>query len=174
METIFTVGHGTRSSDELNEILRAARIDLLIDVRRFPGSRRHPQFSKNAVEKSLSAVGVEYDWQGDALGGRRKANPESENSAWRNAAFRAYADHMDTEEFRRALTSIKDRAATTRQALMCAETLWWRCHRRLIADALVVGGFEVVHLGVGKDGQHKLTETARRVSQGRLVYDVES
>ena len=172
MSTVFTIGHGTRSIEELIAVLKDADVQVLVDVRRFPGSRRHPHFGRDALDETLPAAGIAYDWKGEALGGRRDADPESPNIAWRVDAFRGYADHMTSESFRTALHELETKAASTKQAVMCAETVWWRCHRRLIADALVAHGFEVVHLGLGRDDKHKLHESARRTPEGLLVYDV--
>ena len=172
MATLFTIGHGTRTTDELVAVLDEAGVELLVDVRRYPGSRRHPHFARAALEESLPAAGISYEWQGDALGGRRKPSPQSPNSAWRVDAFRAYADHLASAEFRSALVELEMRAETIRQAVMCAETVWWRCHRRLIADSLVADGHEVVHLGLGRDVRHELHESARKIGDGYLVYDV--
>lgn len=172
MSTVFTIGHGTRSFDELVSVLEDAEIDVLVDVRRFPGSRRHPHFGRDSLEETLPAAGIAYEWWGQAFGGRRKPAPDSPNIAWRVDAFRAYADHMHTAEFQSALRDLEERAAAQQQTIMCAETVWWRCHRRLIADALVANGHEVVHLGLGRDDRHKLHESARRSDDGLLVYDV--
>lgn len=172
MEPVFTVGHGTRTTDELIEVLVEAGVTMLVDVRRYPGSRRHPHFARAALEESLPAAGIDYGWKGDALGGRRDPSPDSPNVAWRVDAFRGYADHLASGEFRSALRELEERAKSTRQAVMCAETLWWRCHRRLIADALVADGFDVVHLGMGRDDHHELHEAARRDHGGTLIYDV--
>lgn len=172
---VFTIGHGTRTTEELAGILRAADVSLLVDVRRFPGSRRHPHFAREALEESLPALGVEYDWRGEDLGGRRsRAEGRSRHPAWRNASFAAYADYMDTEPFRAALRRlVSEAAAGTRLSVMCAETLWWRCHRRLIADALVLHGVEVVHLlGPDSSSPHPLNESARRGDDGYPIYDV--
>lgn len=176
MVPVFTVGHGTRTTEELAALLREARATRLVDVRRFPGSRRHPHFAREALAESLPSLGIEYDWRGEQLGGRRsrKRDGTSRHPAWRNDAFGAYADYMDTPEFRAALESLEAEArAGTRLAVMCAETLWGRCHRRLIADALALHGFEVVHLvGPGSTTAHPINESARRGSDGYPVYDV--
>lgn len=170
--TLYTVGHGTRTIEELGEVLKEADVEMLIDVRRYPGSRRHPHFAREALEESVPGGGILYEWRGQALGGRREARPDSPNVAWRVAAFRGYADHLGTETFRAALGELEERAATCRQAVMCAETLWWRCHRRLIADSLVADGYEVIHLGIGRAQRHNLHEAARRTEEGVLVYDL--
>ena len=172
MRRIFTVGHGARSIDEFIVILETAGIDLLIDVRRYPGSRRHPHFSRDQMNVSLADRGIAYEWWGETLGGRRKQVGHADpHVVWNNPSFRAYAAYMDTPSFRESLTALESRSATSDLAIMCAETLWWRCHRRLIADALVVGGFQVVHLGLGDDRQHVLTQGARVLEHGLLLYD---
>ncbi|HVM36344.1 MAG TPA: DUF488 domain-containing protein [Actinomycetota bacterium] len=171
---VFTIGHGTLSLEEFLAILIKARVDLLVDVRRYPGSRRNPHFGRDELQLSLPAAGLVYEWWGETLGGRRSlGNLEDRHVAWRNTSFRAYAAHMGTPGFRIALDSLQRRAVTFNLAIMCAETLWWRCHRRLIADALVVKGFEVVHLGLGTDRMHVLTQTARVLENGELLYDVD-
>ena len=175
MQEIFTIGHGARPWEEFVSLLKRTDINLLVDVRRYPGSRRHPHFSRDHLAENLSAHDITYEWWGETLGGRRKAaEPHDRHVAWRNASFRAYASHMETVEFRDSLDSLKKRGASSRLAIMCAETLWWRCHRRLIADALVVDGLDVVHLGLNNDQLHSLTQTARVDDNGVLVYDVDS
>jgi uncharacterized protein (DUF488 family) len=171
--TIWTIGHGTRSVLELTELLRAAGIEKLVDVRRFPGSHRNPQFSRDRLAVELPAAGIHYDWRGDELGGRRSLGPGNLNTSWTNRAFRAYAAHMESADFRTALAVLEtETAAGRRQALMCAETLWWRCHRRLIADALVLEGFDVRHLIDHVPGQlHQLHPGVRRDDAGALIYD---
>lgn len=176
MEPVFTVGHGTRTTEELAGLLRDADVTLLVDVRRFPGSRRHPHFAREALAGTLPPLGIAYDWRGEELGGRRSRAEDgtSRHPAWRNDAFGAYADYMDTAEFRSALERLEAEArAGTRLAVMCAETLWWRCHRRLIADALKMRGAEVVHLiQPGSSTPHPGNESARRGDDGYPVYDV--
>lgn len=172
--TVFTVGHGARPLDELIATLKGADARVLIDVRRFPGSRRHPQFARDSLERALPAAGIAYEWRGEVFGGRRRpsAKERSRHPAWRVDAFRAYAEHMDTPELRQALKDLEERVrAGERVAVMCSETLWWRCHRRLLGDALLVHGFEVLHLlGPSKSQLHKLHEDAR-VEDGWPVYD---
>ena len=170
---IYTVGHSTRSADELLAVLHAADVRLLVDVRRYPASRRHPQHNRGALEASLPSAGIAYEWLGESLGGRvpqRVPTAESRNNGWDVAAFRFYADAMPTPEFQAALTQLESRAREQPAAVMCAERLWWQCHRRLIADALLVRGWTVVHLlEAGKAQEHRLTEFAR-VEDGVLVY----
>jgi uncharacterized protein (DUF488 family) len=144
--TLYTVGHGTRSADELAEVLRSAAIERLVDVRRHPGSRRYPHLGREALAQDLTAAGIEYQWLGEELGGRRSRQPASRHPAWRNAAFQGYADHMDTQSFRDAFLRLLDESAARRTAVMCSETVWWRCHRRLLADAATLRGVTVVHL----------------------------
>jgi uncharacterized protein (DUF488 family) len=169
---LFTIGHGTRSIDELATVLHGSAIELLVDVRRQPGSRRNPHFARESLEAELPGRGIAYEWWGPALGGRRRSNGASRHLAWRDPAFRAYADHMETSEFVDALESLLGRAAASPTAVMCAETLWWRCHRRLISDAAVVRGVDVVHLGLGVPSTHRLTPEARVDTGHRIVYDV--
>jgi uncharacterized protein (DUF488 family) len=173
---VFTVGHGTRTTEELAALLHEVGVSLLVDVRRFPGSRRHPHFAREALEETLPALGIGYDWRGEELGGRRSRRKDgtTRHPAWRNDAFAAYADFMDTAPFRAALERLEEEAAGgTELAVMCSETVWWRCHRRLIADALVMHGHEVVHLmGPGTSAPHPGNESARRGDDGYPVYDV--
>jgi uncharacterized protein (DUF488 family) len=171
--TVYTVGHGTRGIEELVGLLHEAGVMNLVDVRRFPGSRRHPQFARAALEEALPRAGIAYHHLGDDLGGRRRASKgPSRHPAWRVAAFRAYADHMDTDAFNDALAHLESLARGQTTAIMCAETLWWKCHRRLISDALALHGFEVVHLIGERDRQqHRIHPAARLDEFGRVVYD---
>lgn len=142
---IFTIGHGVRSLHDFVATLTSASASRVVDVRRYPASRRHPHFASQALTASLAERGIEYRWLGDDLGGSRR--PSRRPSHWRNPAFAAYAEHIETEAFARGLAEV-ERAASEghRIALMCSETLWWRCHRRLIGDALAARGFDVRHL----------------------------
>jgi uncharacterized protein (DUF488 family) len=168
-QTVYTVGHSTRSTDEFLGVLDAFGIEVLADVRRLPGSRRLPQFDSVALCRSVAERGIDYCWIAQ-LGGRRRSASASRNTGWRHAAFRAYADHMDTEEFADGLFELLMLARGRRTAVMCAEVLWWRCHRRLIADVLVVLGLRVVHiLGAGKQEVHRLAPPGRLVA-GELCY----
>jgi uncharacterized protein (DUF488 family) len=170
---VFTVGHGARSIEAFLAVLREARVSVLADVRRFPGSRRHPQFGRDALADSLAGEGIGYEWHGQALGGRRTARPGSRHTALRHAAFAGYADHMDTAEFRAAADELVARAGTERLAVMCAETVWWHCHRMLLADALAMRGATVVHLiDVGRQDPYRPHPTVRRGPDGWPVYDV--
>lgn len=145
---VWTVGHGTRTTADLADLNRAAGVETVIDVRRYPHGRRQPHLARERLEVDLPLLGLGYEWWGEALGGRRSAPPSTAyRSPWRSAAFAAYAVYMHTDAFRTAILDLEARAnAGDNLAIMCAETLWWRCHRRLIADALVAGGFEVRHL----------------------------
>jgi len=167
--TVWTVGHSTRPLDDFLTVLAAHRIELVADVRRFPGSRRLPHFQGAALEAALAAHGIAYRWI-PALGGRRRPDAASPNVAWRHPAFRAYADHVASEEFAAGLFELLLDARGLRTAIMCAELLWWRCHRRLIADVLASLGAEVLHIRDARAAEpHRLTTPARLVD-GRLTY----
>lgn len=166
---IWTVGHSTHPKDEFVEILARHGIEAVADVRRYPGSRRHPHFSPGPLAGSLGGAGIEYV-PFPELGGRRTPRPDSPHVAWRNAAFRGYADYMDTPEFERALAQLTELAGRERVAVMCSEAVWWRCHRALIADRLKADGWTVLHItGRGEPREHPYTAVAR-VSDGRLEY----
>jgi uncharacterized protein (DUF488 family) len=169
---LLTVGHGTLAADAFAALVTAAGIGRVVDVRSYPGSRRHPHFGREAMAAWLPDAGVAYDWA-PALGGRRKPVPGSPHVALRHEAFRAYADHMATEEFIAGLDRlVAEVAAGPRTAVMCSESVWWRCHRRLLADAAVaLRGVEVRHLfHDGRLADHAVTDGAR-VDGDRLVYD---
>ena len=166
---IWSVGHSTRSAEEFNEILAAHQIAALVDVRSFPGSRRYPQFNKQQLATSLPAIGVAY-FHLPQLGGRRPTRKDSMNTAWKNASFRGYADHMESEEFQRGIARLLEIAGQSRAAIMCAEALWWRCHRSLVSDFLKARGVEVIHiLDATHEQQHPYTSAARIVD-GELTY----
>jgi len=168
-ETIFTIGHSTRSIDELVGLLRPNRIELLVDVRTVPGSRRLPQFNRPALERSLPAAGIRYLHLPE-LGGLRKPRPDSPNAGWRNSAFRGYADYMQEAGFHKALDRLIALADETTLAVMCAEAVPWRCHRSLIADALLVRGLSVRHIIDAQAPQlHELNPMAV-VNGGRITY----
>jgi uncharacterized protein (DUF488 family) len=169
--TIFTIGHGARPIEAFLELLRSAGVRSLVDVRTAPGSRKHPQFGQDALAATLERHGVAYVWERD-LGGFRKARPGSRHTALRNAGFRGYADHMETPPFRSARDRLMAMARETPTAYMCAESLWWRCHRRLLSDSLSVAGCEVRHIMEGgRIEPHRLSSTLR--IEGRdLVYGV--
>ena len=171
---IWTIGHSTRTIDKFISLLKANHIKLLIDVRSLPGSGRYPQFNKERLVNSLGKSGINYEHFPE-LGGRRKAKPESKNTAWRNASFRGYADYMETNEFYKGIKRLLDLAADTgATAIMCAEAVWWRCHRSLISDYLKARGIEVMHiLDANKTQPHPYTSAARIVN-GKLSYAAES
>ncbi len=168
--TIWTIGHSTRSIEEFNQILITHQIKALVDVRTFPGSRRYPQFNKLELANALAEAGVQYVHQ-PKLGGRRKARPDSKNMGWNNVSFRGYADHMDTAEFQQGIKQLLELGQQQSTTVMCAEAVWWRCHRSLISDFLKASGVKVVHiLGEKKTEEHPYTPVARIVD-GRLSYE---
>lgn len=168
---VWTVGHGTLPAADFRELLGGAGITQVVDVRAFPGSRRHPHFARDDMAAWLPEAGVAYLWE-RRLGGRRKPSPESRHRALTNDAFRAYADHMETEDFAAGIERLLTAAEEMPTAIMCAESLWWRCHRRLVSDALVLlRGVRVVHLmHDGRTPAHAPTDAARVEGAG-LVYD---
>lgn len=168
---IHTVGHSTRPIGEFLAVLRSHRIEVIIDVRRFPGSRRLPQYGQVALQEALAENDIAYGWI-PALGGRRRPDPDSPNTAWRHSAFRGYADHAASEEFAEGLFELLMLAPGLRSAIMCAEVLWWRCHRRIIADVLTSLGTDVMHIRTEKAAEaHRLGEPARLV-RGSLTYSL--
>jgi uncharacterized protein (DUF488 family) len=166
---ILTIGHSTLPIQTFLEALTRERVSLLVDVRRFPGSRRHPQFNGAPLARSLAEAGIDYLLAPD-LGGRRAPRADSPHSAWRHPAFRGYADHMDTPAFRTALSDVLARAAARRVALMCAERHWSQCHRGLIADYMKATGVEVLHITAGRDLEPHPYTAAARIVDGRLSY----
>ncbi len=166
---IFTVGHSTHSLDELVGLLHGAGVARLVDVRAVPRSRRHPHFASDQLERSLPERGLDYVHQRE-LGGFRRPRKGSPNGGWRVSAFQGYADYMETDEFRAALARLEAAARESPTAIMCAEGLWWQCHRRLISDALLVRGWHVRHIAPdGSLEDHRLTEFAR-VDGEQIVY----
>ena len=167
--TLFTIGHSTRSLDEFVALLQAHGISQLGDVRTVPKSRRHPHFAGDALAVSLPAVGIAYRHL-PALGGLRKPRRDSTNSAWRHEGFRGYADYMESAAFGDAIDDLIAWARASRTAVMCAEAVWWRCHRQLIADALIARGVTVQHIQTATSAPaHKLTEFAQVVGD-RVGY----
>ena len=176
MPTFFTVGHSTRTLDDFLAVLHDAGITAIADVRRFPASRRHPHFNREALSASLPGAGIAYR-HFPVLGGRRRAADAgpSPNGWWENDAFRAYADHALGTEFQGAMLDLRAFGTQHAVAVMCAESLWWRCHRRLVSDYLLAAGEPVVHvLDVGKREAADLSEGARVQPDGRILYPPEA
>jgi uncharacterized protein (DUF488 family) len=170
--TVFTVGHSTRSISDFIALLRQAAVARVVDVRAMPRSRKNPQFNGDALRASLAAAGIDY-LPLPALGGRRRRSDSAPapNRFWRNAAFRNYADYAASEAFRATMNELKALASQDCCAIMCAEAVWWRCHRRIIADYLLADGIEVAHiLGPGKIEPATLTPGARGLCGGSVVY----
>lgn len=166
---MWTVGHSARPIEDFIALLQSAAITLVGDVRRFPGSRRYPQYNQPALAEALAAAGKDY-LALPGLGGRRQPRPDSPHTAWRNPSFRAYADYMDTVDFRQGMDRVITSVSRQRIALMCSEAVWWRCHRALIADYLKIRGYRVIHLlAPTKQEEHPYT-TAAHVVDGRLSY----
>ena len=184
---IWTIGHSTRAIDNFIAALEAHGIKALVDMRSLPGSRRYPQFNKETLAGALSERGIRYEHFPE-LGGRRKTKPDSKNTAWRNASFRGYADHMETDEFRRGIARLVDLAneagptarpaSSTRSvagvAIMCAEAVWWRCHRALISDFLKARGIEVIHIIDEKKAESHPFTSAAKIVNGELSYHAHS
>ena len=170
MALLYTIGHSTRSLDELVETLQAHGVETLVDIRAFPMSRRLPQFNRVSLEKSLPAAGIRYVWM-KALGGyRKKSREDSPNIGLRNASFRNYADYMLTTEFENAMGELVALAKTSRTTYMCAERVYFRCHRMLVSDWLAAHGHEVMHIdGLGPVKPHRLTAEARML-EDKLIY----
>jgi len=167
---IYTIGHSTRELGEFLGLLDAHGVTQVVDVRRYPASRRHPQFARDALATALHEIGVAYHHEPE-LGGRRAARRDSANTAWRSAGFRGYADYMETPDFAAALARLRDLARARPTAILCAEAVPWRCHRQLIADALVARGEDVSHiLSATRVDPHRLSAHAQVLAGGRLRY----
>jgi uncharacterized protein (DUF488 family) len=167
--SLWTIGHSTLTIEEFIDRLRSFEIQLLADVRSFPGSRRYPQFNRENLNASLAEAKIEYQHFPE-LGGRRRASPDSTNMAWENEMFRGYADHMQTEQFRDGIARLLDLASRRRVAIMCAEAVWWRCHRGLISDYLKADGFEVTHIMTASKSEPHPFTSAASIIDGRLSY----
>jgi uncharacterized protein (DUF488 family) len=169
---LLTFGHGTATAMRMTELLRGAGVAVLVDVRTAPGSRRHPHVARAELERWLPEAGISYRWD-KRLGGFRKATPDSPDTAWREDMFRGYAAHMRTEDFQAAMDEVLTQADADPTVVMCAESLWWRCHRRLLADFAVASrGVPVRHLlHDGRIEEHRLSPGLRRRDDGLLVYD---
>jgi uncharacterized protein (DUF488 family) len=167
--TVWTIGHSTRPLKTFLALLAHYQVEAVADVRRFPGSRRQPQYAQAALRSALAEHAIAYHWFA-ALGGRRRPRPDSPNVVWRNASFRGYADYIASAEFAEGLSELLDVTARLQTAIMCAEAVWWRCHRALIADVLCVRGIKVVHI---IDETHAVVHpytSPARIVQGRLSY----
>jgi len=168
---LYTIGHSTRGAEEFLELLRRHCVERLVDVRAFPGSRRHPHFGREVLARSLSDAGIEYI-HAPALGGRRKPRPDAPPTSWRNAGFAGYADYMTTPEFRRALDQLLAWAVERRTVIMCSEAVPWRCHRSMISDAAVARGCDVEHILETAVSVHQLSPRAV-VDRDVVRYPVE-
>jgi uncharacterized protein (DUF488 family) len=167
--TVFTIGHSNRPFEPYLEALKAHGIALVVDVRRFPTSRRHPHFSRSPLERALAQNGIAYMHMSD-LGGHREPRPDSPNTAWHEPAFRGYADYMQTPAFAKAIDALLEEAGKRRTAIMCAELRWVECHRGLISDYLKATGHEVVHVVSAVEHEpHPYTRQAR-IANGHLSY----
>jgi len=161
--TIYTIGHSTRSLEEFVKMLQSFYITALVDIRHYPGSRKFPHFNKESLAASLQEVGIRYTHL-EALGGRRKVQKDSKNSRWRNDSFQGYADYMETEAFEKAAAKLEAIASEQPTAYMCAEAVWWRCHRSMVSDYLKAKGWKVLHImRTDKADEHPYTSPARVV-----------
>lgn len=165
---LYTIGHSNVPLEDFLAQLTGAGIELLVDVRRYPGSRKYPYFGKDQLPAGLAEAGIAYVHMPE-LGGRRAVQPDSANTAWRNASFQGYADYMETEEFADGINCLLGLAARQRTAIMCSEAVWWRCHRGLIADLLKSRGHLVTHIVGGREQEHPYT-TAATLVDGKLSY----
>ena len=165
--TVHTIGHSTRSIENFLALLKKHGIEVLIDVRRWPSSRRYPQFGRKALEGSLNRDAIQYIWRGD-LGGFRKPSADSENTAWKVGTFRAYADFMLSSEFERVMQEMKELAEDKRIAIMCAEAVPWRCHRQLLADAFLIRDFSGRH--IMDDGCHEHHLPPFAIRKGAKIF----
>jgi len=166
---IWTIGHSTRSFNEFTELLKENKIEVVADVRSYPGSRKFPHFNAESLSRSLPATGTDYVHL-KHLGGRRKVRHDSPHTVWRNEAFRGYADYMDTQDFKNGISELLKLATQKRTAIMCSEAVWWRCHRSMISDYLKAEGVTVEHImSIGKTEIHPFTSVAK-IANGRLLY----
>ena len=168
-KTVWTIGHSTHILEEFVAMLHSFNIEHIVDIRSFPGSRKFPQFNKEALEVSLPQSNIQYIHI-KKLGGRRKVNPESKNTTWRHVAFRGYADYMETDSFAEGIKELIEIAQKQHTAYMCSEAVWWRCHRSMVSDYLKANGWNVQHImQIGKSSEHPYTQPAR-VVDGELTY----
>lgn len=165
---IYTIGHSTHTIDNFIDMLKSFKIGILVDIRRFPGSRKYPQFNSEALKEVLERNSIKYIHL-EGLGGRRKVQPDSDNNRWRNDSFRGYADYMETKGFKEAVTMLENIASKQITAIMCSEAVWWRCHRAMVSDYLKAGKWDVRHImAIGKDVEHSYTSPA--IVVGDRVY----
>ncbi len=171
--TIYTIGHSTRSLEEFLNMLQSFDIKILADIRSLPGSRKYPQFNKEDLKISLENAAIQYLHMAD-LGGRRKVKKDSKNNRWNNVSFKAYADYMETEEFKNAIVKLEHIALEQATAYMCSEAVWWKCHRSMVSDYLKAKGWTVLHImAIQKVQEHKYTSPARIVD-GNVLYSDEN
>lgn len=166
---IWTIGHSTRTFEEFISILQAFKIEILADIRRYPGSKTYPYFNKEALEISLQSYNIDYIHIGN-LGGRRSTSAKSINTGWRLAAFRGYADYMETDDFKEGINELEMLASKQRLVYMCSEAVWWSCHRALVSDMLKLRGWTVMHImNASKEMEHPYTKPAKIIN-GKLLY----
>ena len=166
---IYTIGHSNREIDEFLELLKTNKIEVLLDVRKLPGSTKYPHFNQDQLTTSLNVAGILYVHVKE-LGGRRKRNKDSKNTLWKNKSFQAYADYMDTTEFLKGIDILLAYAKEKRTAILCSEAVWWRCHRALIADYLKSTGIDVYHIMSRTSNQLHPFTSAARIREGKLFY----
>lgn len=166
---LYTIGHSNRDIDGFMKLLKKNEVEVLIDVRKLPGSTKYPHFNQDALSTTLSSAGIRYLYLKE-LGGRRKQNKDSINTIWKNKSFQAYADHMSTAEFLQGIEMVLEHATKKRVAIMCAEAVWWRCHRALIADYLKSTGVDVYHIMSTTSNQLHPFTSAARIRDGKLFY----
>ena len=172
-KTIWTIGHSTHPFEEMIALLHSFRIELVIDIRSYPGSRKFPQYNKDTLQVSLPENNIHYIHLA-SLGGRRKPRPDSKNTSWRHLAFRGYADYMKTDDFKEGIKELEKIAVKQRTAYMCSEAVWWRCHRSMVSDYLKARGWKVMHImAIGKAEEHPYTTPAQLID-GQLSYGMES
>ncbi len=170
-QTIYTIGHSTRSLTEFLNMLRSFDIKILADIRSLPGSRKFPQFNKENLQLSMEEAGIQYMHLAD-LGGRRKVKKDSKNNRWNNDSFKGYADYMKTDAFENAIENLEKTALKNTTAYMCSEAVWWRCHRSMVSDYLKAKGWTVLHImEIGKVQEHPYTSPARIVDDNVLYTD---
>ncbi len=168
-KTIWTIGHSNRTFEEFISILKTFKIEILGDIRRYPGSKTFPYFNKEALEISLPANNIDYVHLGN-LGGRRKTSPQSLNTGWRLDAFRGYADYMETDDFKEGIIDLEMLASNQRLVYMCSEAVWWSCHRALVSDILKLRGWTVMHImSAAKEVEHPYTKPAKIIN-GEIFY----